>query len=283
MSQSTVPPTSQTAPLVPKAAEVQAVFRAYASRSPTSLAIRETMRLVVLGRLLGEGRSLWDVGCGDGFFWEVFPWRGAWEIDGLEISTHEAADAAKRSVFRTLQLGDVTRVKPPRADYDVVLGNCSLEHIPDIHEALRKMRGALKKHGRLLLFVPAFRWSRTLKLFRALESISPRVMMAAQGALDGFFQHHHLYTRTTWSMLVEHAGFREIEAQPLGGAAINRVFERYLLPSLPEFAFKTVLGRYPPGALRLRELPPEVVADLLAQPNAAAGDECVEYLITATR
>jgi SAM-dependent methyltransferase len=261
--------------------ELERVFRFYISRVPVSLALRETMRMVALAQKLPQQASVLDVGCGDGSFWRAFPQADQYQVDGVDLSSDEAALARKEGVFRELLIADISQTTPDRK-YDVVLGNCSLEHVPNIHAALTNIRQALHQDGRLLLFVPAFGWARSMPGLRTLGRFSTRLGMAASGALDGFFQHHHIYDARSWRLLVTDAGFRVTQVSALASPLINDLFARHLPLALLEFLYKTVMRSYPPrlGLFR-RMVGRPALLEILRQPLPIDSPGVVEYVLEA--
>ena len=248
---------------------------------PSSLAVRESMRLVaLLKHMPAEGGTVLDVGCGDGSFWLSYPHRANLNIDGVDLNVHEI-DLAKRSgVYRNLWAMDISRTNLLEK-YNVALGNCSMEHIPNINQALKTIHSSLHHDGLLLMFVPAFGWTKSLRFVNWLTRRSQRLGMALSGAIDGFFQHHHLYDDRSWSLLVQNAGFRVEACLGLGSPEINRHFERNLPVAFLEFVFKSGMRCYPPS-LGQRRSPPEAFwAELAAQPVSADSPDIVEYLIVA--
>lgn len=262
--------------------ELQAQFGAMLRKIPVSLAVRECNRLVALQARLPESGTVLDVGCGDGSFWKVYPGVERLTVDGIDLNVHEIELARATGVYRNLQVSDVS-LNVPQGTYDYVIGNCSMEHIPDIHSALLNLREAMNEESRLLLFVPAFGWPKVMNCVRFLQRISPRLGMAATGALDGFFQHHHIYDEVSWKLLVENAGYRVEKVQCLGGPDINIEFERHLLPAFLEFLLKVVFRRYAP--LRFLRKPPgrKFFEALSQQPVPLGSPDIVEYVIEARR
>lgn len=255
-------------------------FQAMLQKIPVSLAVRECNRLVALQARLPESGTVLDVGCGDGSFWKVFPGVERLTVDGIDLNAHEIELARATGVYRSLQVSDVS-LTVPQGCYDFVIGNCSMEHIPDIHGALTNLRQAMNEESRLLLFVPAFGWPKVLKSVRSLHRLNPRLGMAAAGALDGFFQHHHIYDEVSWKLLVENAGYRVEHVQCLGAPEINREFERHLPAAFVEFLLKMVRRRYA-GLKWLRGLPgPRFFEVLGRQPVQLGSPEIVEYVIEA--
>ncbi|MBN9416316.1 MAG: class I SAM-dependent methyltransferase [Candidatus Eremiobacteraeota bacterium] len=260
--------------------DVQTSFAAMLRKIPVSLAVRECNRLVALQSRLPEKASVLDVGCGDGSFWKVFPGVEGLTVDGIDLNSHEVELARATGVYRSLQVSDVSETVP-QGSYDFVIGNCSMEHIPNIHQALTNLRHAMNADSRLLMFVPAFGWPRVLNTVRFLQGISPRLGMAATGALDGFFQHHHIYDEVSWKLLVENAGYRVEHVQCLGAPEINREFERNLPAAFLEFLLKTVRKRYASLGW-LRKMPgPRFFEVLGQQPVPTGSPDIVEYVIEA--
>lgn len=261
--------------------ELQTLFAGYLRRVPLSLAVRSTMRVVGLSRQIPRGSQVLDVGCGDGCFGELFPQAANLVIDGVDLSKAELTLAQKTGCYRHLQVADISTFVPPNR-YDVAIGNCSMEHVPNIHQALANIRTALKPEGRLLLSVPAFGWARTLSAVGWTERRSTRLGMAMAGALDGFFQHHHLYGHQTWKAVLEGNGYRVQSIDGLGGVQLNSLFEAGLAPAFLEFLFKSVFHRYPRLLGRLRRIPSsDALTELWKQPIPPNAAHCIEYVIKA--
>jgi SAM-dependent methyltransferase len=182
-----------------------------------------------------------------------------------------------------LSIGDITLAEPEPGTYDLVLGNCSLEHIPDIREALVRMHKGLKPDGQLILFVPAPQWTRNLALVRGFGHLGHRAEMALGYAIDGFFQHHHLYGHPVWAGLLASLGYRNIRASGLGGERLNQFFARNLLAAAPEFVFKTATDHYPGPIFRRRGLSASCLEELRALPLPPNDPRVVEYAILADR
>lgn len=262
-------------------AGVNKAFRDLAEQIPTALACREAMRLVALQKRLPSTGQVLDVGCGDGSFWKALQRPEGLEVDGIDLNKDEIALAKATGVYRYVRVLDIAAQVPERF-YDLAVGNCSLEHVPNIHAALANIRQSLKPGGVLLLFVPAFGWCRSLSFVKLLRRLfGVRLEMAAAGCLDGFFQHHHIHDSTSWRLLVEAAGYRVVKIQSLGGQTINRTFDRGLPLAFLEFLFKLVRRRYPRFGRDTDRLPARLFEELFEQPVAADHPHTVEYLIEA--
>lgn len=256
------------------------VFGELTRSIPTSLALREISRLTTLYQWLPEQTEILDVGCGDGSFWRAYPGVSKLTLDGVDLNSQELTLAGYTGIYRDLWTMDISRQRPERS-YPWVLGNCSLEHVPNIHEALVNIRSCLDPQGKLLLFVPAFGWSRYLRMVRWLNAFGTRLGMAASGALDGFFQHHHLYDARTWQLLVQNAGYEVLDCRALGSPVLNRQFDRHLPVAFGEFLIKSLRKRYPDWRWLRPRLAGPVYEHMAQQPVPLESEGVVEYFLVA--
>lgn len=225
-----------------------------------------------------------DVGCGDGFWWTVRP-RGQREVYGIDISAAEIAQARNRI---RAELTDVSRSQPfPGIAFKEIIGNCSLEHVTDIDAALLNLRRAAADDARLVMFVPTPRWAYQGRLQSWLLRRAPRVAMSLAGALNGFFQHWHLYDEKVWRRLLEQNGWKVRATFGLGSARSEFLFRLFLPPAFFGFLIKQLTGFYPS---RLVQLAPEsavapgarLLSWALTDPLVASDSpHAYEYLIVA--
>jgi SAM-dependent methyltransferase len=256
---------------------------AYLRHAPLSLSLREINRLVAMQTVAGGKGPVLDVGCGDGFWWTVR--HDDREIYGIDISASEITQAQTRI---HAALTDVSRETPfAPTKFEEIIGNCSLEHVPDIDAALSNLRRAASDRARLLMFVPTPRWAYSGNLQKLLLARAPRVAMALSGALNGFFQHWHLYDAKVWQRLLEQNGWRVEQTLGLGSARSEFLFRLFMPPAFVEFAIKKVTGFYPSRLARI--LPDSVMAPFAKLVRWAISDPIVpadsphayEYLIVA--
>jgi SAM-dependent methyltransferase len=259
---------------------------AYLRHAPLSLSLREINRLIAFqsfqSRQPKQGPVL-DVGCGDGFWWTVR--EDDREIYGIDISASEIAQARERI---HAELTDVSQEQPFRGTkFEEIIGNCSLEHVPDIDAALSNLRRAASPTARLLMFVPTPRWAYQGNAQKLLLKRAPRVAMAISGALNGFFQHWHLYDAKVWQRLLEQNGWRVETTVGLGSARSEFLFRAFLPPAFIEFLVKKVTGFYPSRLARI--IPDAALGPLARLVRWAVSDPIVpvdsphayEYLIVA--
>ena len=256
---------------------------AYLRHAPLSLTLREINRLVALQSVSGKHGPVLDVGCGDGFWWTLR--NDKREIYGIDISASEIAQARERI---NAQLADVSRERPfPGTKFGELIGNCSLEHVPDIDSALANLRAVAADDAQLIMFVPTPRWAFQGNIQKLLLKTSPRIAMALSGALNGFFQHWHLYDHKVWTRLLETHGWRVREIKGLGSARSEFLFRAFMPPAFIQFLAKTFTGHYPAKLYKL--IPDAAMKPLAKLVRWAVSDPVVaadspyaqEYLIVA--
>ena len=256
---------------------------AYLRHAPLSLSLREINRLVAFQHVAGGKGPVLDVGCGDGFWWTLRDARG--EVYGIDISAREIAQAKTRI---NAELTDVSRETPfPGTKFAEIIGNCSLEHVPDIDAALSNLRKAAAPNARLIMFVPTPRWAYQGRIQGWLLNHAPRVAMSVSGALNGFFQHWHLYDQKVWHRLLEQNGWKVKSTFGLGSKRSEFLFRAFMPPAFVEFVLKKLTGFYPSKLARF--LPNAMLAPAARLVRWAVNDPLVpvdsptayEYLIVA--
>lgn len=277
----TVPPDDvQTA----SPEDIERWVYAYLRHAPLSLTLREINRLIAIEAVTHKQGTTLDVGCGDGFWWTLRE-HDRQQVYGIDISASEIAQAKTRI---NAALTDVSRERPfPGTDFDEIIGNCSLEHVPDIDAALANLRKAAAEGARLLMFVPTPRWAYQGRLQSWLLKHSPRLAMSLSGALNGFFQHWHLYDAKVWERLLAQHGWKVRATYGLGSARSEFLFRAFLLPGFGEFLAKKVTGFYPSKLAKY--LPNALLAPAARLVRWAVSDPLVpadsstayEYLIIA--
>ena len=221
----------------------------YIKEVPISLAIRELNRLLAFEKIkdefnLRDLHPILDVGCGDGFWWSLQPEYNPNEIYGIDIS--EALVKKAREHIHS-ELCDISLEEPfPTNKFPLIVGNCSLEHVKDIRSALNNMYRAAEKNGsKLILIVPSVDWAYQGYIQNFLLNHFPRLAMAISGALNGFFQHWHLYDASVWSMLLNQTGWEVKNIYGLGNKKSEFLFRLFLPFSFFGFIFKSIFRIYP--------------------------------------
>ena len=268
----------------PSDAQVDKWVRAYLAHAPLSLTLREINRLIAMEAVDTDDGPVLDVGCGDGFWWTLRD-HDRREVYGIDISAREIAQARDRI---TASLTDVSVEQPfPGTKFQQIIGNCSLEHVPDIDAALENLRKAAAKDGRLVMFVPTPRWAYQGRMQSWLLQHAPRVAMSVAGALNGFFQHWHLYDAKVWTRLLAQHGWKVRAVYGLGSARSEFLFRLFMPPAFGEFVVKKLTGKYPSRLARL--LPKAALSPFVKLVKWAVQDPLVaadsptayEYMIVA--
>jgi SAM-dependent methyltransferase len=269
---------------LPSDDDIERWVYAYLRHAPLSLALREINRLIAIESVARGRGPVLDVGCGDGFWWMLRD-RDRREVYGIDISAGEIAQARTRI---HAALSDVSREQPfPGTAFEEIIGNCSLEHVPDIDAALSNLRRAAAPSARLLMFVPTPRWALQGKTQQWLLRRFPRVAMSIAGALNGFFQHWHLYDAKVWTRLLAQNGWRVRATYGLGSARSELMFRLFLPPAFLSFLAKKLTGAYPARLARfvpdaLLAPPARLVRWAVSDPLVPADSPTAyEYLIIA--
>jgi len=268
----------------PSAEQIERWATAYLRHAPLSLTLREINRLVAIEAVRTERGPVLDVGCGDGFWWTLRD-HDQREIYGIDISAREIAQARTRI---KAELTDVSREEPfAGTKFAEIIGNCSLEHVPDIDAALHNLRAVAAPNARLVMFVPTPRWAYQGAVQSFLLKHAPRVAMSLSGALNGFFQHWHLYDAKVWTRLLAQHGWKVRATYGLGSARSEFLFRLFMPPAFGEFLIKKLTGNYPSRLARF--LPDRALAPFTRLVRWAVTDPLVpadsptayEYMIIA--
>jgi len=277
----TVPPDDVNPPSIE---QIERWATAYLRHAPLSLTLREINRLVAIEAVRTERGPVLDVGCGDGFWWTLRD-HDQREIYGIDISAREIAQARTRI---KAELTDVSREVPfAGTKFEEIIGNCSLEHVPDIDAALHNLRAVAAPNARLVMFVPTPRWAYQGRLQSLLLRHAPRVAMSLSGALNGFFQHWHLYDAKVWTRLLAQHGWKVRATYGLGSGRSEFLFRLFMPPAFGEFLIKKLTGSYPSRLARF--LPDAALAPFTRLVRWAVTDPLVpadsptayEYMIIA--
>ncbi|MEN9935467.1 MAG: hypothetical protein RLZZ387_2046 [Chloroflexota bacterium] len=153
-------------------------------------------------RIVGSGRTVLDVGCGEGFMAEELRARGN-EVTGVD-----ALPAPRlRHAFRDYAAADLDRGLADAAEaldgrqFDCVLLADVLEHLKDPGRLLDDCRRHLRPDGALVVSLP-----NVANLYVRLQLLRGRFDYAPRGILDG--THLRFFTRESGRALLERHGFQ---------------------------------------------------------------------------
>ncbi|PWB82228.1 MAG: hypothetical protein C3F08_00160 [Candidatus Methylomirabilota bacterium] len=157
--------------------------------------------------------TILDVGCGTGALGAALKQARSVRVIGVEIDP-VAAEAARR-VLDDVYVGDIESLEWPReaASFDAVVLADILEHLRDPWGLLGRLAPLLAPEGRLIASLPNIRhWSVLGGLLEGEWTYLPA----------GILDHGHLrfFTRTSGRALIESAGFRVMQIEPIRSAGI---------------------------------------------------------------
>ncbi|MCW2924635.1 MAG: class SAM-dependent methyltransferase [Thermoleophilia bacterium] len=96
----------------------------------------------------GPHAQVLEVGCGDGRFSEQLRDDLHTRVVALDFSPGMAAQAALRGL--DVQIGDIQSMPWPDGQFDVVVANWMLYHVPDLDRGLEEIHRVLRPGGRLV-------------------------------------------------------------------------------------------------------------------------------------
>jgi 2-polyprenyl-3-methyl-5-hydroxy-6-metoxy-1,4-benzoquinol methylase len=156
-------------------------------------------------RLVGSGKDVLDVGCGEGFLAAEIQKCGNRVVGVGELSEPKCRTALCRYFSLNLEngLAEVANELGPQS-FDVVLFQDVLEHLRDPQRVLSACTGLLRRDGRVLVSVP-----NVANITVRLELLMGRFQYRPRGILDE--THVRFYTRRTARQLLEQNGLTVLE------------------------------------------------------------------------
>jgi SAM-dependent methyltransferase len=152
----------------------------------------------------GAGKSLLDVGCGDGYLSKILAERG-YTVTGLEQrgGYSDRFPASVRLIEADLEGG----LPPLGESYDYVMCADILEHLRRPEDLLVQLRRVLKPGGTLIASLP-----NSGNFYFRLNILLGRFPKADEGLFDR--THVRFYMWDGWRALIEDAGFRITSVRP---------------------------------------------------------------------
>ena len=276
--------------------DIKEIVTSYLKWAPVSLTIREVSRIQSLDLLntrygIFNAQKILDVGCGDGRWWTNIIPENLDKIHGIDISTREISLASELIWAKSIDItSDNFHELIENKKFDLIIGNCSMEHIFQIDKALINIHKSLEDDGMFLLFVPTPYWAFKGKSIEFLHKISPRLSMMYSGMINGFFQHWHLYNFRIWISILNNFKFKDVHAFGLGNKKSEFLFRLFLPSAFASFLFKLMSGKYLnyffefliPSSVndKLRDKIINSLDQNLKEPNA---DDIFEYILVCKK
>jgi SAM-dependent methyltransferase len=184
----------------------------YAAEVPN---LRRTYgRYLARARRRSGGRTLLEIGCGNGFMLEEALAQGYEEVRGVEPS-RKAIDAAPPAVRDRILLDIMKPGLFEPGEFDTACMFQVFDHLPEPGALLDHVRTVLSARGVLLCFN------------HNVSSLSARMLGERSPIVD--IEHCYLYSPKTMKLLLEKHGFDVVEC----GAATNTLSLRHFLHLLP--------------------------------------------------
>ena len=112
-------------------------------------------------RLNGKHLKILDVGCSCGNLIEKLEKNKSHEVYGIDNSKYAVQKCIGKGL-KNVRFGNAVKLPYKNSFFDVVIASDVLEHIKSDKKALEECKRVLKRHGYLIIGVPAFSslWSR---------------------------------------------------------------------------------------------------------------------------
>lgn len=179
-------------------------------RNEVDMAFRRRVRILLNYLELEDGQSVFDCGCGMGFYLMAMARLRRLTLVGLDDDEARLNWARREKVPASLVRGDLLNLPFPDEAFDRILFSEVLEHVEEDLGALRELRRVLKPGGILAISVPhadyPFLWDPINPLWLALGGKPIR-----RGPVAGIWSNHiRLYRPDELVSRVREAGL-EVE------------------------------------------------------------------------
>lgn len=209
----------------------------YLQKVPTSLALIRAIEASLFSKITMEGLVL-DLGCGDGLFAHfVSPNH---KIDyGIDINEKELKLAQKTGNYQQLIKADIHKLPFANETLSTVFSSSTLEHVPNLEEALLEINRILKPGGKIIITSPSAYYSRYLFFaqFPFMGNLYAKVN-------NSIFEHRNLFKKEDWQKIFTESNYTLKTAFYYNSKTIICLYDLYLLIAIPSFLFKKLLNRY---------------------------------------
>lgn len=163
-------------------------------------------------RLIGsfEGKTILDVGCGDGLFCIEYARREAKKVVGIDIN-EKLIESGKVNVSKVglnnvlLLIGDAECISIKSHSCDLIISNCALEHMENDEKVLKEINRCLRPDGYLVLTIPYDRRRKVLPIIDFMIKM-PRCIQKVFA--PDYIQGTHSYEEAIWKLKRER--FKEV-------------------------------------------------------------------------
>lgn len=107
-----------------------------------------------------KNSAILDIGCSGGSLLRILKKKGFNDVIGIDIN-EESIKQCKKKGLKNVHVMNGAKTSFKSKKFDIIIASDILEHIKQEEEALKEWKRILKKNGKLVIFVPAFKglWS----------------------------------------------------------------------------------------------------------------------------
>lgn len=158
-------------------------------------------------------KPILDVGCGNGSFTNLLFQTGMIDV-GIDDDPAVVAEAAKTGTYEKVEVMDVVNMSFPDDQFNSLICNCVLEHVPDLAGALKECHRVLNRDGVFVLTVPSEEFHAYLYHYKRCMS-QKEIEKANEYIRTVDFKHKHLHylSPDEWKNLLASVGFSQIETE----------------------------------------------------------------------
>jgi ubiquinone/menaquinone biosynthesis C-methylase UbiE len=159
---------------------------------------------------LNNSMKILDTGCGDGYFTsKIFDTE---DITGIDISAQDIEKAKISKHFTKLINEDITQnTSLPENYFHFTYSNCVLEHVDNIHGALKEISRTLQKGGWLYLSLPMPCFANDIIWARLYRFVNPKKAEQVTQKINEDYNHKNLLPPSQWYELLKNNGFENIQ------------------------------------------------------------------------
>lgn len=182
-------------------------------------------------------QNVLDFGCGDGFFLSaVFPEAEHIAI-GVDVKDSRMEEAEGLRTYSKLVSYDGDVLPFRTGEFETVISNSVLEHVPNVEQSVVEMLRVLQPGGKLLVSVMTTNWERPLIGAWLFGAPYRRWLARTQ-------VHVSLHSPKDWTKLFEAAGFEVIGRHGYLSPSVIRWMELAHYLSWPSLIVRILTGRW---------------------------------------
>jgi ubiquinone/menaquinone biosynthesis C-methylase UbiE len=207
-------------------------FSQYVTHAPFALARERSLELYLM-QTMKPKKEILDIACGDGYFTSLLFSHQYEPIYGIDLNPSEVKKALSYINYKEVLVMDATKMTFKPANFSTIFSNSSLEHIPNIGDALTSIREIMSDDGELFLTLPTDKFEHysvggTFLDFFKMQRMSNRFRIL----YNKFWHHYHAYPAEKWQIIFEEYGFAVEECTEYGSKLFCFINDLTVLPGI---------------------------------------------------